>query len=190
MKLTILTCNPSTCRTSRRTCAPFFVLTILRSPCSRTKRKRGEHDLFLKRFVDAVAPAVDRLLAGKPIPLVLVGAEDVIGRVADALSYRHLLPDRLVKDPHSISADELLQVGRRLVEREVERRKSALLERAESAQLVKNPHAAVEAAVETRVDVLIADRDADVRGRWIPSEGVHVEADPNVAAAADDLVAG
>ena len=149
---------------------------------------KDEHELFLKRFVDAVTPAVERILAGKPLPLALVGAEDVIGRVAKALDYPHILPDRLVKDPHAISADELLREGRRLAGHEVEQQKSALLERAESSHLTQNPHGVVEAAVEARVDVLIVDRDAEVRGRWIPSEGVHVETDSAVAAEAEDLV--
>lgn len=149
---------------------------------------KDEQEVFLKRFVDAVAPVVDGLLAGRDLPLVLVGVEHVIGRMTAALKYPHVLPERLVKDPHSLSADELLREGRRLVAHQVGRNTEAVLERARSAGLVEDSHAVVEAAVEGRVAVLVADTDGQVRGRYDPQQGVHVERDPDVAEGADDLV--
>jgi len=119
----------------------------------------------LKRFLREVDRAVQDLVAGREEPLVLAGVDFMLALYRDVSELPSILEQELHGNVEHLSASQLHQRARELVENEVARRNreaaASLGDAAGSAAATDDPDEALLAALEGRVDeiVVAADRE-------------------------------
>jgi len=149
---------------------------------------KDEHDVFVKRFVDAVKPRVDAWIRKANLPLVLIGSEDVLGLYRKENTYPDTVDEYRHVDPHAISLDELIDIGWECMKpRFASWRKEALDRFHASGHKAVDVYSVLPALREGRAATLFVDPGREIPGVFDPdTHEIHVDRAPTEVS--DDLV--
>jgi hypothetical protein len=124
----------------------------------------------VERYAVAVAKAVDEILSGLDVPLVIAADDRMLGMLRKSLHYKCVVEEGLRTHPGAVGADELRQRAYDLVRERLEEERSAAMERFEARRRGAGSGATarieevVPAAAEGRVDSLIVAVEASAEG--------------------------
>ena len=149
---------------------------------------KDEHDAFVKRFVDAVRSKVTAWLERNPVPLVLIGSEDVLGLYRKENTYAETVEQHRTVDPHSLDLDGLIDLGWECMRPSFQQRTADALNRFHAADhTAVDVYSVLPAVTEGRAATVFVDPNQEVRGSFdAPNGAVHV--DPEGGQVTENLV--
>ncbi|MFW5715952.1 MAG: hypothetical protein ACOC0E_00760 [Spirochaetota bacterium] len=140
---------------------------------------KDEHDAFVKQFVDAIEPTVTSWAREKQLPLVVIGADDVVGLYLKGQSYDRIVEEHRIVDPHSLSLDDIIRLGAECMQPTFTKRRDDAIARFHAAEhKAVDIYGVLSALVEGRVETLLLDPAQEIYGTVDPAtESVHVDSE-------------
>jgi hypothetical protein len=131
---------------------------------------KDEHEVFVKRFVEAVSSAVNPVVEREQLPLVLIGMEEAVGRFRKHAHYSKIVEESHYVDPHTLSLDDIITHGWELYQTETRKHHAEMVEALGGAPHSEHGvHGVLNALIQGRASVVFVDPDQVVRGSFDPT---------------------
>lgn len=130
----------------------------------------------VRRYADALAAAVDAVLANSAAPLVLAADDRLLGMLRGELRHPQTVPEAIREHPAALSRDDLHARAYELVRDRLDADRRAAIERFEARSgdggqaVATRIEEIVPAAYHGRVEALVVAPDAAAEGVFSPSE--------------------